>query len=127
MSARQDAAARAQGLGVQCAPLDICQEEPLPAAAEVLIASDVLYTPQLARALAGRCAEILRRGGSAVVADPGRPTRRLFQSILEREGLRSEFLPMAAAATLSSGSLVLLHVDDEHSVSDFAAHAELEG
>jgi predicted nicotinamide N-methyase len=136
------AAARAQGLGVQCVALDICrEEEALPASVDWLVASDVLYTPQLARALACRCIEIVRRGGSAVVADPGRPTRRLFQSILEREGLRSEFVPLSATTPsrrdcpgatgekhwAGTGALVLLHVDDEHSVSDFAAHADLEG
>ena len=119
------AAARAQSLSVECIQFDICDGESLPADAQWLVASDVLYTPQLARALAERCIEILRRGGRAVVADPGRPTRRLFQSILEREGLRSDFRPLVTPP--DDRRLVLLHVAGEHSVSDFAAHAELEG
>ena len=120
-----DAAARDQGLRVECVQFDVCSEEPLPAAAQWLIASDVLYTPQLARGLARRFAEIVRRGGRAIVADPGRPTRRLFQVALEQEGFRADFLPLTTA--LDGRSLVLLHVDGEHSVSNFVAAAELSG
>ena len=120
------AAARSQGLTVECIHFDICSDAPLPAQVEWLIASDVLYTPQLAIALAERCIEISRRGGRAVVADPGRPTRRLFQSVLERDGFRSAFVPMAKA-TMEGLAIVLLHVEGERSVSQFEAHAELEG
>ena len=68
------------------------------------------------------------RGGRAVVADPGRPTRRLFQGILESEGgFRSDFVPPAAAAPAEGRSLILLHIAGERSVSKFEAHAELEG
>ena len=93
-----------------------------------------------------------RRGGRAVVADPGRPTRRLFQSILEQvpcmhptspcvhaavpehphpslpeqAGLRADFRSMAATSP-DSRSLLLLHVSGERPVSDFVAHADIEG
>ena len=87
-----------------------------------------LWCTQLARALARRCIEISRRGGRAVVADPGRPSRRLFQSVLEQEGLRgTSFLPLATTRADGERRLLLLHVEGERSVSDFAAHAELEG
>jgi hypothetical protein len=68
-----------------------------------------------------------QRGGRAIVADPGRPTRRLFQAILRQDGWRADFCPLSASTPLSGGALVLLHVDGEHSVSSFAAHAELAG
>ena len=122
-------AARANGLrNLECQAFDICGDAPLPSSVELLIASDALYTPQLARALARRCLEIMRRGGRAIVADPGRPARRLFQAVLEQEGglRRTDFLPIASAVP-DARTLVLLHVAGERSVSSFAAHAELEG
>lgn len=122
-------AARANGLrNLECQAFDICGDTPLPSSVELLIASDALYTPQLARALARRCLEITRRGGRAIVADPGRPARRLFQAVLEQEGglRRTDFLPIASAVP-DARTLVLLHVAGERSVSSFAAHAELEG
>ena len=120
--------ASAQDLtNVTCTPFDLCSDAPLPAEAEWLIASDVLYTPQLARALATRCVEIVRRGGRAIVADPCRPTRILFQRILEQEGFRGDFLPLETTGLEPGRALILLHVAGEHSVSDFVAHAELDG
>ena len=121
-------AARAQELEniITCTPFDVGGDAALPAEADWLVASDVLYTPQLARALARRCVEIARRGGRAIVADPGRPTRRLFQVLLEQEGFRGDFAPMATTVP-GTRPIVLLHVDGERSVSLFAAHAELHG
>ena len=148
-------AVAAQALSnVRCIRFDICTSEALPslldpatdadaddgrpksdaapkpqaASSEWLVAADVLYTPQLARALAHRCIEMIRRGGRCIVADPGRPTRRLFQSILEREGgFRSDFMPPDATAPAEGRSLILLHIVGERSVSEFEAHAVLEG
>ena len=118
-------AARAQGVSCELCVFDVCSDANLPEA-DWLVASDVLYTPLLAEALARRCIEIVRRGGRAVVADPGRPSRRLFQSMLEREGLAASFMPLPTTAP-ERRALVLLHIDGEHAVSNFVAHAELEG
>lgn len=165
------AAARAQGLVVGCAALDINSSEPLPVtpvlppvvpptkalanapadvlAAEVdapvvgpliagppatqpllsrstlLVASDVLYTPQLADGLALRCIDVVRRGGRAVIADPGRPGRARFQAALEREGMRADFMPLSTPP--SDRPILLLHVPGERPVSHFAASETLEG
>ena len=88
------------------------------------------YTPQLAAALAQRCVEAISRGGRAIVADPGRPSRRLFQAALEQQGMRAAFVQPAqasAGASIGEARLVLLQIDGEHSVSAFEARAELEG
>ena len=85
------------------------------------------YTPQLADALARRCIELLERGGRAIVADPGRPTRRVLQAVLEAHGLSASFREPAQVAPSDGPRLLLLHVAGECSVSAFAAHAELEG
>ena len=92
------------------------------------MASDVLYTPQLADALARRCLEVVARGGRAIVADPGRPTRRRFQALIEQHGMQASFLP-PEQVTLDATAprLLLLHVDGERPVSAFPAHADLEG
>ena len=121
-------AADIQGLGLlQTQVLDICSDQPLPKA-DWLIASDVMYTPRLADALASRVIEITRRGGRAIVADPGRPTRLLFQAALERQGFGggSSFRPWACVSP-HDRPLTLLHIDGERPVSHFPAHAELEG
>lgn len=122
--------AEAQSLGerLRTCTLDVCGASPLPPA-DWLVASDVLYTPQLADALARRCLEMLARGGRAIVADPGRPSRRRFQALIERHGMPASFLP-PEQVTLDAGTaprLLLLHVDGERPVSAFPAHADLEG
>ena len=88
------------------------------------------YTHQLAEALARRCVEAMQSGAGVVVADPGRPSRRLFQAALEHQGLKAAFVQPAQAALGDSDArsrLLLLQVDGEHSVSAFPARAELEG
>ena len=116
--------AQEQALQLQTCTFDVCGPAPLPPA-DWLVASDVAYTPQLADALARRCIEILGRGGRAVVADPGRPGRGLFQAVLESHGLAASFRDPAQVVAGGDARLMLLHVAGEHSVSVFPAHAEL--
>lgn len=116
--------AQEQALQLQTCTFDLCGPAPLPPA-DWLVASDVAYTPQLADALARRCIEILGRGGRAVVADPGRPGRRLFQAVLESHGLAASFRDPAQVVAGGDVRLMLLHVAGEHPVSAFPAHAEL--
>ena len=120
--------AEAQSLArLRTCKLDICDASPLPPA-DWLVASDVLYTPQLADALARRCLEIVARGGRAIVADPGRPTRRRFQALIEQHGMQASFLPIEQVTLDDTAPrLLLLHVDGERPVSAFPAHADLEG
>ena len=123
------ASADEQSLRVQTSQWDICGTSPLPDAAW-LVASDVLYTPQLAESLARRCIEMVERGGRAIIADPGRPTRRLFQQQLERQGMLASFQQpsqILACLVKDGPRLLLLHVGGERSVSMFPAHAELDG
>ena len=116
--------AEQQALRLQTSAFDLCGPLPLPPA-DYLVASDVAYTPQLADALARRCLEIVGRGGRAVVADPGRPARRIFQAVLESHGLAASFREPARVAAGGDARLLLLHVAGEHSVSAFPAHADL--
>ena len=118
--------AEEQALQLETREVDVCGAAPLPPA-DWLVASDVAYTPQLADALARRCIELLERGGRAIVADPGRPTRRVLQAVLEAHGLSASFREPAQVAPSDGPRLLLLHVAGECSVSAFAAHAELEG
>ncbi|KAL1525067.1 hypothetical protein AB1Y20_019940 [Prymnesium parvum] len=122
---RQSAAS--QSLHVHTLRFDICSEDSLPQC-DWMVASDLLYTPQLARSLARRCLEMVGRGGHAVVADPGRPTRRVFQAVLEEQGMRAAFvLPAEHPKCISASStqLVLLHIENERHVSMFETCPEV--
>ena len=57
--------------------LDLRGAEPLPAA-DLVLASDVLYDKATAEAMAVRVAEARARGSAVLVADIGRPNRRAF-------------------------------------------------
>lgn len=121
-------AAREQSTTLETRLFDICDDEQrVPAHCTWLVASDLMYTPSLADALAKRCAEMVGRGGGALIADSGRPSRSIFQAALERRGLPSQFVPAEGAARPARPCLVLLHVEGERSVSAYRAVAELEG
>ena len=112
---------------LQICRIDICSTLPLPHT-DWLVASDVLYTPQLAESMALRCLEVLAQGGRCIVADPGRPARRQFQALLELHGMAASFRQPGHISFAPDGPrLLLLHVPGEHSVSSFGARAELEG
>lgn len=70
---------------VRTALFDICNPTPLSAVGEgfhILLAADVMYSEALALALARRCVEADNMGIRSVVADPGRPTQRIFLDAL---------------------------------------------
>ncbi|CAE7316634.1 unnamed protein product [Symbiodinium necroappetens] len=78
------ASARRQDLSkrVHTRLLDICDlSTPLPPA-DVVVAADVLYDARTAKAMAERVAEAHLRGSVVLLADVGRPNRRLFLSRL---------------------------------------------
>ena len=119
-------AAEAQGLGSNCKtqPFDIFSSQPLPQC-DLLVAADVIYSEALATAFAKRCDEIIRKGGRAIVADPGRPTRRAFHESLAlacndtytacvrtaaEVGSFDEWVRAPAAAR---SALLMLHVEAE--------------
>ncbi|CAE8708676.1 unnamed protein product [Polarella glacialis] len=80
------ASARRHGLGARLKTelFDICDlSVPLPAA-DLVMASDVLYDRQTAIAMAERVAEARRRGSVVLVADCGRPNRDVFLGTLRR-------------------------------------------
>ena len=89
LAAVRRAAAR-QGLVVAVSRFDLAGADPLPPG-ELAMLADVLYEPELARAAAARVAEMLRRGGRAVVGDPGRIGRAVFAAALAAEGVPVEF------------------------------------
>ena len=115
-----------QGLRLATAVLEVCGDDSLPEAAW-LVASDVLYTPHLAQAVARRCIEMVRRGGRAIVADPGRPARPYFVAALEQAGMPSSFRLPSQCFAGGDARLLLVHIEGEKSVSAFPAFAELEG
>ena len=79
-------AAHRQALQLEAViPFDLSRPEatfPLPSATW-MVACDVMYTPEIATALAKRCAEQLRRGGHVLVTDPDRKPRAVFQARLD--------------------------------------------
>jgi len=98
-------AALAQNLKLECRGWDFiaCEwafEDPPGGALDVpreelLVAADVLYSEELADALALRCVQVCRRGGRALVADSVGIYTRRFES-----ALRSLAPELAAASTL---------------------------
>ena len=88
-----------------------------------MVACDVMYTPDVATALAQRCAEQLRRGGHVLVTDPDRKARAVFQARLdELLGTPTRFVRLQEAPSLlevlnkatreGRPALVLLLVDE---------------
>ena len=67
---------------------DICSDQPLPEC-DLLIACDIMYTVELAAALAKRCLEHLNHSSSAcvIVACGGRPARRIFLQALAEQNV----------------------------------------
>jgi len=114
--------------------LNICGAEPLPSA-DIVVASDVLYTESLAEGLAARCIEALDAGSQVVIGDPGRPGRRtLIEALMAAgEGFIScsgerrfvdWFEPNAERRRTSmsrSERLLLLHVDARSEEEAFEA------
>jgi predicted nicotinamide N-methyase len=79
-------AAEEQSLPVTTARFDVCGNTPLPPSYDLVVASDTLYTPPLAEAMARRCVEALAAGCYVVMGDPGRPEgRELFFEALEEQ------------------------------------------
>lgn len=79
-------AARRQGLKVQTQLFDLLDHSaslPLPPA-ELVVCSDMLYKPELARALARRVAESRSRGSEVIIADQGRAGRPCFMRTLRQ-------------------------------------------
>lgn len=66
-----EAAARAQGLcQLRVGLLDLLDDDaPLPADVDVAVAADLLYSEELARAVARTCARLARRGAALIVTD----------------------------------------------------------
>ncbi|CAE8701420.1 unnamed protein product, partial [Polarella glacialis] len=78
-------AAELQGLSKRVATrlLDLRDETPLPAA-DLVIASDVLYDRGTATAMARRVAEARARGSHVLITDIGRPNRKVFIQELQQ-------------------------------------------
>jgi predicted nicotinamide N-methyase len=87
-------AARQQGLALETAPFDLAGDAALPPG-ELGILADVLYEPALARAAARRVAELVGRGGRAVIGDPERFGRETFLHALGAAGFAAHFEPRA--------------------------------
>lgn len=85
-----DRAAQAQGLdAVETAVFDLCGAEELPAV-DCLLAADVCYNEQVARALARRCAEAHERNIQVLVVDSVNIARRTLVEELKTLGLPFE-------------------------------------
>ncbi|KAL1524266.1 hypothetical protein AB1Y20_019169 [Prymnesium parvum] len=103
---------------------DLQDEGSLLPEAAWMVACDVMYTPELAAALARRCAEQLKRGGHVLVTDPDRKPRAVFQATLdELLGMHTPFVRMQDAAPLQAAALgpgrvvtptIILLLVDEH-------------
>ena len=72
--------------GLQTSRFDVCDDGARLPAADILVVSDLIYTKELASAVARRCCEALDRGMRVVVADPGRSTRVTFFEALASHG-----------------------------------------
>lgn len=75
---------------VEVKAFDIGSALPLPAA-DIVVAADLLYEHPLARSVARRTLEALRRGSTVVVGDPGRAGREAFESCLAAAGCAAPF------------------------------------
>jgi len=65
---------------------DVCGDAPLPPC-DLLLACEMLYTPELAVGMARCCAEAVRRGAHVLVGCSGRPARQHFLDALAADGL----------------------------------------
>ncbi len=97
-------AARQQGLEVETAPFDLAGDAALPPG-ELGILADVLYEPALARAAARRVAELVGRGGRAVIGDPQRVGREIFLETLAAAGLAARFEPRSGPGPAGADSV----------------------
>ena len=71
-------AAEKQSLSnLRCSFFDVCSTARLPPA-DLVFASDLMYSPRVAFHLGKRCAEACARGSTVLVGDPGRPGRAGF-------------------------------------------------
>ena len=134
-------AAHEQTLPVSATRFDVCGTAPLPPA-DLVVASDVLYTPQLADALARRCVEALDAGAYVVIGDPGRQDAR--ESFFEALEEQNRVLPrvrstwdagscdwLAGAARPGGGRckterLLLLHFESRSDPFRCATHQDLD-
>lgn len=94
---------RCQGRELRAEIVDMCADVPLPEC-DLLLASDVCYTTQLATALARRCAEVLARSSTAkvVIADPGRPHRQTLLNALSELGVYANFEDLSSGTNARS-------------------------
>jgi predicted nicotinamide N-methyase len=60
--------------------------------------ADLLYEPELARRAARHALAALERGARVLVGDPGRYSRREFQTVLRNAGIRPVFEHVVARA-----------------------------
>jgi predicted nicotinamide N-methyase len=57
---------------------------------DLVLAADVMYEERSTRALAGLVPGLLRPGGEALIADPGRRYEPLFRELMQENGFRFE-------------------------------------
>ena len=106
------AASEEQGLSVSAHHFDVTDRAaPLPGTFDLLVASDVLYTPKLAEALARRCVEALECGAYVVVGEPGRPDAlaAFFEALEEQNAV----LPRVRSSWVDGASDWLAGIQDE--------------
>lgn len=92
-------AAEHAGLAIGAVGFDVGSDEPLPPA-DLVVAADLMYEPELALALARRVREALERGSRVVVGDPGRLGRAAFDRELAGAAppIRASFRPIVVGA-----------------------------
>lgn len=85
-----EAAAHLQGLDVETVLFDLHSPRRIPPA-DLMIVADLLYDYELAFAVGRRILDHVRRGGRAIVGDPGRIASADFLKFLEQHGLHGDY------------------------------------
>lgn len=99
-------AARRQGFEkrLKVQKFDLCDASARLPEADLVMASDVLYERQTAEAMARRVDEALERGSRVLVADIGRPNRKVFLSTLQDLRPEEDFSFSCSATAVHVGS-----------------------
>jgi predicted nicotinamide N-methyase len=84
--ARISRASRMNRVIVETVLCDVYSAASLPDC-DLAVFADLLYEPALARAIGLRIVEVMSRGGSVIIADPGRASRAVLDGMLTREGI----------------------------------------
>lgn len=80
-------AAEMQGFeGISTGAFDVCDSALELPPADLVFASDLMYSNEVARSLGRRCMEAKARGSRVLVGDPGRPGRGAFLEGLQESG-----------------------------------------